>query len=178
MAMQIPENWEFIRWHTAKQALVWIPPTDDRVVNNLTLIQPHQNPFYDVIFAAHGPIHEPTIEQMNRENQLYYSQKKYRNKIALIRSLAAISNAVDNPSHWNRLNPELKANVLGHHRKVLLLRVHQVMDGSEVITPYIPTLPEYDILDAENSTPHRETNLLIPENTTLFRGDILVYKTD
>ena len=143
MPNPIPENWEFIKWSNYDEAYVYIE--NPRYV--LSLIQPRQNPFYAAILAAHGPVHEPTDAQLAREAEIKKEQIKSRNLNHIRQELGIISASLDNPSHWNRLNPELKADGLSYYRKILVLREHQVMDGSSSIYHHIPPKPNYDILE-------------------------------
>ena len=127
-----PEEWEFIKWGTYNEAYVYI----ENDYHSLTLVQPHQNPFYGVILAAHGPVHEPTEEELAREAVLQTKANRYRNIQGLRYLLGRFAYAVDNPSHWNRLNPERKAEYAAHYRNVVKLRNHKDMAKPESIVPW------------------------------------------
>ena len=176
MPNPIPEEWEFIKWDNRNQAFVLIPNNNYGASNYLTLVQPHQNPFYAAILAAHGPVHEPTEEELAREQEIEKNRRKLQNAEWLGAITKTFASSVDNPSHWNRVNPERKAEYLAYYRNLLKLQEHEMYDGDDFIWNHYEQLIPNVLEDMEGS-PHRETNILIAENTPLFRGDILVRKT-
>ena len=149
--MQIPVEWEFIKW-SSDDAIVYIPSEGF----HLFLVQTNQNPFYAAILAAHGPVHEPTDAQIAREAEITRQTSKLENKQKLRGTLRRISSSVDNPSHWNRLSPEIKSQMQTHYRELLRLRDHVDFDGSGRIDEHIPPIPTHDVLEDQDSTPHRE----------------------
>ena len=177
--METPTEWEFIKWGREDTAYVFISYSNLLFYQDfqLTLVQPHQNPFYAAILAAHGPVHEPTPEQLAREAEIHAGAFRVKNLQRLQQSVYRVSATADNPSHWNRLNPERKAEILTHYRSVVKLRNHEDLDKRESILNLASVLPTIDFLEDPEGSPHRETNILIAANTTLFRGDILVQKT-
>ena len=173
MPTVIPDNWEFIKWR-GDDAIVYVPNERFR----LRSIHKRANPFYAAILAAHGPIHEPTPEQLAREAEIHRAGRKVANKQALTIALRGVSNFVDNPSHWGRLSPEIKSAMQTHYRELLKVREHEDFDGANHIDSFyggdaIPAMPKHDTLEDQDSTPHREYPFLLPANTPLMRGDVL-----
>ena len=170
--MQEPENWEFIKWGFRDSAWVYIPNEEYSFI----LVSSRRDPFYSIILAAHGPVHEPTDAELAREAEIVNLQINYQNKRQLQNSLNQISATADNPSHWNRLSPEIKSDVITHYRKVLALREHEDFDGSGNIYKHIPTMPIHDTLEDMDGTPHSEVHLLLEEHTPLKCGDLITRK--
>ena len=135
--------------------------------------------YFDEISGAF-PYHPITPEQQAVLDAEARAYRKSENRDAVLRSLHQVSQSVDNPSHWNRLSPEIKSQMQTHYREILKLRGHEDFDGDDYIAPgyreddIFPPTPEHDVLEDQDSTPHRENAFLLPANTPLKRGDILV----
>ena len=157
MTNPVPKQWGFLKW-LRNDAIVY-----DSVENySLSRVQPHMNPFYAAILAAYGPVHEPTEEELALEAKINRILISRRNKGVLQNSLTNVSQTADNPTHWNRLSPEIKSAMQTHYRGILRLRDHANFDGSGRIDEHIPPLPVHDVLEDQDSTPHREFAFLLP----------------
>ena len=75
--------------------------------------------------AALFPYHPRTPEEQARLDAMKMARTHYENRTALTNALRGISGLVDNPSHWNRLAPEIKSAMQTHYREVLKIREHE-----------------------------------------------------
>ena len=168
--MQEPENWEFLYWSNENNVYVFVPA--DTLNQGLVVVTIRDEPFFSVVKAAH-PYHERTDAEYSRYLEIMKPVIIAENKRDLRRSINAVSQSVDNPTHWNRLAPEIKSQMQTHYREILKLREHETFSSGNINTS-MPTMPEADVLEDQDSTPHRENAFLLPAQTPLKRGDILV----
>ena len=115
----------------------WWSPTDVYISysgsSDIYAISPGHK-FFDEISAAF-PYHPITPEQQAMIDAELRARRKRKNKSAVLRGLQQVSQSVDNPSHWNRLSPEIKSATQTHYREILKLREHEDYDGDGFIAP-------------------------------------------
>ena len=126
---------------------------------------------FDEIAAAF-PYHPITPEQQAEIDAAIRKETQERNKQHLFQSLRNVSQSVDNPTHWNRLSPEIKSAMQTYYRELLKIREHKDFSGAAHIhSDYggtgFPAMPIHDTLEDMDGTPHSEVHLLLEENTPL-----------
>ena len=116
--MREPAEWEFLYWSSPTKVIVRVISEDDGF--GTYRLTADRQPFFDIVKAAH-PYHEKTEAQTEREEELLRLLVIKENGDKLLSGLRRISGSVDNPSHWNRLAPEIKSRMQTHYRELLKL---------------------------------------------------------
>ena len=148
--MQEPEKWTFLSWAGNDAVLIHVPEDYDPYA--VRYVQRSSQPFFGIVEAAHGPYHEPTEEELARSGVLQTARIKSENKEDIKSELRKVSNSVDNPTHWNRLSPEIKSQMQTHYRELLRLRDHATFDGSGRIDEHIQVATKFRRLLASSGT--------------------------